>query len=165
MGKLNMKEWISQTIQRKETIAIPIMTHPGIEFIGKTVHDAVTNGQVHYEAIKALCDKYPAAAATVIMDLTVEAEAFGAEIILCLLPVLQSCILQRAGICPVHSYYGIVFDRSTLPDVRDVPRQRFLSLQSSHYWQPANDIHLLQNVRLPVSQVRERSFLYLFRYL
>ena len=77
MGKLNMKEWISQTIQRKETIAIPIMTHPGIEFIGKTVHDAVTNGQVHYEAIKALCDKYPAAAATVIMDLTVEAEAFG----------------------------------------------------------------------------------------
>ena len=54
MGKLNMKEWISQTIQRKETIAIPIMTHPGIEFIGKTVHDAVTNGQVHYEAIKAL---------------------------------------------------------------------------------------------------------------
>ena len=41
MGKLNMKEWISQTIQRKETIAIPIMTHPGIEFIGKTVHDAV----------------------------------------------------------------------------------------------------------------------------
>ena len=55
MGKLNMKEWISQTIQRKETIAIPIMTHPGIEFIGKTVHDAVTNGQVHYEAIKALC--------------------------------------------------------------------------------------------------------------
>ena len=53
MGRLNMKEWISQTIQRKETIAIPIMTHPGIEFIGKTVHDAVTNGQVHYEAIKA----------------------------------------------------------------------------------------------------------------
>ena len=53
MGKLNMKEWICQTIQRKETIAIPIMTHPGIEFIGKTVHDAVTNGQVHYEAIKA----------------------------------------------------------------------------------------------------------------
>lgn len=81
MGKLNMKEWISQAVQSKETLAIPIMTHPGIEFIRKTVHDAVTNGQVHYEAIKALCDKYPAAAATVIMDLTVEAEAFGAEII------------------------------------------------------------------------------------
>lgn len=81
MGKLNMKDWINQTIQDKETKAIPIMTHPGIEFIGKTVRDAVTNGQIHYEAIKTLCDKYPSAAATVIMDLTVEAEAFGAEII------------------------------------------------------------------------------------
>ena len=81
MGKLNMKDWIGQTILNKKVISIPIMTHPGIELIGKTVHDAVTNGQVHYEAIKALCDKYPAAAATVIMDLTVEAEAFGAEII------------------------------------------------------------------------------------
>lgn len=81
MGKLNMKDWINQTIQDKETKAIPIMTHPGIEFIGKTIRDAVTNGQIHYEAIKALCDKYPSAAATVIMDLTVEAEAFGAEII------------------------------------------------------------------------------------
>lgn len=81
MSKLNMKDWISQTIQNKQRIAIPIMTHPGIELIEKTVRDAVTNGLVHYEAIKALCDKYPTAAATVIMDLTVEAEAFGAEII------------------------------------------------------------------------------------
>ena len=81
MGKLNMKDWIDQTIQNKKTIAIPIMTHPGIELIGKSVHDAVTNGQVHYEAIKALCDKYPTAAATVIMDLTVEADALGSEIV------------------------------------------------------------------------------------
>ena len=47
MGKLNMKDWIGQTILNKKVISIPIMTHPGIELIGKTVHDAVTNGQVH----------------------------------------------------------------------------------------------------------------------
>ena len=46
MGKLNMKDWIGQTILNKKVISIPIMTHPGIELIGKTVHDAVTNGQV-----------------------------------------------------------------------------------------------------------------------
>ena len=45
MGKLNMKDWIGQTILNKKVISIPIMTHPGIELIGKTVHDAVTNGQ------------------------------------------------------------------------------------------------------------------------
>lgn len=68
MSKLNMKEWINEIIQKKEVVAMPIMTHPGIEMIGKTVRDAVTDGQVHYNAIKALSEKYPTAAATVIMD-------------------------------------------------------------------------------------------------
>lgn len=65
MSKLNMKEWINEIIQKKEVVAMPIMTHPGIEMIGKTVRDAVTDGQVHYNAIKALSEKYPTAAATV----------------------------------------------------------------------------------------------------
>ena len=39
MGKLNMKDWIGQTILNKKVISIPIMTHPGIELIGKTVHE------------------------------------------------------------------------------------------------------------------------------
>lgn len=81
MSKLNMKQWINEVIRKKEVTAMPIMTHPGIEMIGKTVRDAVTDGQVHANAIKALSEKYPTAAATVIMDLTVEAEAFGAEIV------------------------------------------------------------------------------------
>ena len=56
------------------------MTHPGIELIGSTVLKAVTDGQTHSDAICALNDAFPAAAVTAIMDLTVEAEAFGAEI-------------------------------------------------------------------------------------
>lgn len=75
-----MKEWVQKVINDKNRIAIPIMTHPGIELIGKTVSQAVSDGKVHYEAIKALDEKYPAAAYTVIMDLTVEAEAFGATV-------------------------------------------------------------------------------------
>ena len=43
MSKLNMKEWINEIIQKKEVVAMPIMTHPGIEMIGKTVRDAVTD--------------------------------------------------------------------------------------------------------------------------
>ena len=57
------------------------MTHPGIELIGKTVRQAVTDGEVHADAICALNEKYPAAAVTAIMDLTVEAEAFGAQVL------------------------------------------------------------------------------------
>ncbi len=73
-------EWTKQILKSKKRLAIPIMTHPGIEAIGKTVKNAVTSGQIHYEAIKYLADNYDTAACTVIMDLTVEAETFGAQV-------------------------------------------------------------------------------------
>lgn len=77
----NMKEWCREVMASPERIAIPIMTHPGIELCGKIVKQAVTNGEIHAEAIRKLNEMYPAAASTVIMDLTVEAECFGAEIV------------------------------------------------------------------------------------
>ena len=73
-----MKQWIDSVIGSDRRIAVPIMTHPGIEYIGRSVRDAVTDGKVHAAAIEALAARYPSAASTVIMDLTVEAEAFGA---------------------------------------------------------------------------------------
>lgn len=79
--RINMNKWIEDILSSKERIAIPIMTHSGIELIGKTVMDAVTDGNVHSNAIMALAEKYPSAASTVIMDLTVEAEAFGANVV------------------------------------------------------------------------------------
>lgn len=77
-----MKKWIDAVMASDKRVAVPIMTHPGIEYIGKTVREAVTDGQVHFEAIKALAERFPSAASTVIMDLTVEAEAFGAKILI-----------------------------------------------------------------------------------
>lgn len=59
---------------------MPVMTHPGIEMNGHTVREAVSNGQIHAEAVKRLTQTFPAVAACTIMDLTTEAEAFGAEI-------------------------------------------------------------------------------------
>ncbi len=77
----NMRHWVAEIIASPQRIAIPIMTHPGIEAINKTVRDAVTDGKVHFEAINVLNSMYPSGACTVIMDLTVEAEAFGAQVI------------------------------------------------------------------------------------
>ena len=75
-----MRQWMADIIQRKEVVAIPVMTHPGIELNGNTVRQAVCDGQVHYKAVMTLAKRYPSAAACTIMDLTTEAEAFGAEI-------------------------------------------------------------------------------------
>lgn len=76
-----MKQWMADVIRQKEVTAIPVMTHPGIEQNGHTVSEAVKDGRVHAEAVVTLARKYPSAAACTIMDLTVEAEAFGAEIV------------------------------------------------------------------------------------
>ena len=79
--KRNMTEWKKAILNSPQRVAIPILTHTGIEIIGKRVIDAVTDGQIHYEAIQVLSEKYPAAACCTIMDLTVEAEAFGAQLV------------------------------------------------------------------------------------
>lgn len=79
---MNIKEWCNNVIATKERVALPIMTHPGIELIDKKVIEIVTDGKVQLEAIKALNDNYPSAACNVMMDLTVEAEAFGAKIVM-----------------------------------------------------------------------------------
>ena len=75
-----MNKFIKQLQDSDKRIVIPIMTHPGIEAIGKKVIDAVTDGNVHYQAIRNVTETYDTTACTVIMDLTVEAEAFGCTI-------------------------------------------------------------------------------------
>lgn len=78
--KIDMKKWVGSVIGSPLRSALPIMTHPGIELIGRSVLDAVTDGEVHARAVLALAERYPSLASSVIMDLTVEAEAFGAEV-------------------------------------------------------------------------------------
>lgn len=75
-----MNQWAELVLQSRKRLAMPIMTHPGIDLIGKKIIDAVTDGNAQFQAIKAIQDNYPTAAATMMMDLTVEAEAFGSAI-------------------------------------------------------------------------------------
>ncbi len=75
-----MTPWIKEILASKTCANIPVLTHPGIEATGHKVIEAVKNGDIHYEAIKYLADKYPTFACCTIMDLTVEAEAFGADV-------------------------------------------------------------------------------------
>lgn len=78
---MDMQAWRRNLIAGQQALAIPIMTHPGIEATGHTVRDAITNGEKQAEAICYLAQHYRTGAACVAMDLTVEAEAFGAEIV------------------------------------------------------------------------------------
>jgi uroporphyrinogen decarboxylase len=80
MPVFNMKDWVYRINCPGHRAALPIMTHPGIEMISRKVLEAVTDGEIQYRAMQALADRYPGAASTMIMDLTVEAEAFGCRV-------------------------------------------------------------------------------------
>lgn len=75
-----MKSWKDSILNSSKRESLPIMTYPGLEYTNETVLDLVTSGESQYKCIKALSDKYPAIAAVMLMDLSVEVEAFGADI-------------------------------------------------------------------------------------
>ena len=76
----DMSKWKQSIVASKKRIAVPVMTHPGIVLMGNTVLATVTNPRLHFEAVQAVARQYPTGASTMIMDLSVEAEAFGSDI-------------------------------------------------------------------------------------
>lgn len=59
---------------------LPVLSFPGVQLIGRSVREVVTDSQVQAECMQAVAEKFPTAAALGPMDLSVEAEAFGAAV-------------------------------------------------------------------------------------
>lgn len=59
MIPMNVSKWIKDIIASDKSLSMPIMTHPGIELLGKKVLDAVIDGEVHFQAIRALKERFP----------------------------------------------------------------------------------------------------------
>lgn len=78
--KRDMYQWLEHLQAPQERKAMPIMTYPGLHIVKKSVRDVTTDSRDQFLCIDALAKKYPAAATVTIMDLSVEAEAFGSEI-------------------------------------------------------------------------------------
>jgi uroporphyrinogen decarboxylase len=79
---MNMLDWKRSILEDGRVRAIPIMTYPGLELTGLRVIDVVMSGKNQSSIIEALANRYKSAAAAVtVMDLSVEAEAFGANVV------------------------------------------------------------------------------------
>jgi len=80
--KITMTQWIADLISGPRRSALPIMTSPGIPLIGAAPPEVFRSGQLQAKAIIALVAETPqTAAALTMMDLSVEAEAFGAPVL------------------------------------------------------------------------------------
>ena len=94
--KMNMKTWKQELLASRTRRALPILTSLGFDLTGTTIRQGATDSRVQAAAIAALARRYPFAASAMMMDLSVEAEAFGAEIRLSEhdVPVVIGSLLQ-----------------------------------------------------------------------
>lgn len=79
--KYNMNEWLKTQIGNKVKKPLPILSFPGTQLIGKNVEELVKDGHQQALCMEAIAKKFHAGAAFSLMDLSVEAEAFGADVI------------------------------------------------------------------------------------
>ena len=80
---MNMRQWIEDIKTNPIKKPMPILSFPGIRLMeGKTVRELVQNSDLQASCMKAVAEQTDASAAVSFMDLSLEAEAFGAKIIL-----------------------------------------------------------------------------------
>ena len=78
---MNMDQWIKDLLATDKKPALPILSFPAAGMLGKTVNDLVNDSDIQAQGIKLINETYPVAAAQAYMNLSAEAEAFGAECI------------------------------------------------------------------------------------
>ena len=72
--------FIREILDSPRRKVLPIMTSPGAELLGLQPRDVFQSGELQFQCIKALAATEPMDAQVTFMDLSVEAEAFGAPI-------------------------------------------------------------------------------------
>ncbi len=78
--KRNMKQWVTELIECKEKLPIPILSFPCVQLLGVSVKELISNSNLQAKGMKAVADRVPTGAAVSLMDLSVEAECFGSTI-------------------------------------------------------------------------------------
>lgn len=78
--KRNMMNWIDETIAAEKKQGFLVLSFPAIQKMGITVKELIGSSDLQAQAMKIVADLTPDAAASVsMMDLSLEAEAFGSE--------------------------------------------------------------------------------------
>ncbi|MCL2056522.1 MAG: uroporphyrinogen decarboxylase family protein [Oscillospiraceae bacterium] len=77
---MNMTQWFSEMAASPVKKAMPILSFPSIQLLGIGVKELISDSELQAKGIKAVADTVDSAAAVSLMDLSVEAEAFGSAI-------------------------------------------------------------------------------------
>ena len=78
--KMNMKQWVADVLAADKKKAMPVLSFPAIQKMGITVDKLINDSDLQAQAMKVIADNTDAAASVSMMDLSLEAEAFGSTI-------------------------------------------------------------------------------------
>lgn len=76
----NMYAWVEEQIKATRKKAMPVLSFPAIQLMDITVKELIGDSDLQAEGMKRVAERVPAAASVSLMDLSVEAEAFGSQI-------------------------------------------------------------------------------------
>lgn len=77
---MNIRNLLWQTARAEKKAALPILSFPAAQKLGVTVEQLVKSAEMQAEAMALVARETPSLAAISLMDLSVEAEAFGAQV-------------------------------------------------------------------------------------
>ena len=76
--KINMTQWLADLKSANVKKALPILSFPCVSKLNIPVSELISDSDKQAKGMKLVADRIPSAAAVSMMDLSVEAEAFGA---------------------------------------------------------------------------------------
>ncbi|MBR2460619.1 MAG: uroporphyrinogen decarboxylase family protein [Clostridia bacterium] len=78
--KRNMMEWLDDIKSSSVKKALPILSFPSVQLLGISVNQLISDSTMQAKGMKMVADRTDSSAAVSLMDLSVEAECFGAQI-------------------------------------------------------------------------------------
>lgn len=78
--KYDMNVWLAQLAAAENKKALPILSFPGVSLLGVTVRELISSAGLQAACMCAVAKRTNAAACVSLMDLSVEAECFGAQV-------------------------------------------------------------------------------------
>ncbi|HPE95650.1 MAG TPA: uroporphyrinogen decarboxylase family protein, partial [Bacillota bacterium] len=78
---MNINNWKASIINSVEKKSLPVLSYPGGQLTKASVYELVTDASKQAAAMKAVADRCDSYAALTLMDLSVEAQAFGSDIV------------------------------------------------------------------------------------
>lgn len=79
--KYDMRLWLKGLMSDGAKKPMPVLSFPSVSLLGVTVRELISDSELQAKGMKAVADRTDSAASVSFMDLSVEAESFGATVV------------------------------------------------------------------------------------